>query len=133
MEPDLGERPLTLDGGHRNFHGVAALRDRESAKEAQLHDLALPRIEPFQFPEYLIHADYIDFAGFVEFRGEFQAIVPAAFLSAPRDRVIRQGLTHRARKNSQEMSAIFPRRSLLMLEPQKSFVDESGALEGMIR
>src|SRR4051812_24424301 len=100
MEPDFGERPLTLDGGHRNFHGDADLRDRESAKEAQLYDLALPRIESFQFPECLIHANHVDLPGFVEFRGELQAIVPAALLSVPRDRVIRQGLAHRARENS---------------------------------
>ena len=85
-----------------------------------------------QFAQRLVHSRYIDRARFVEFRGELQAIFSAAFLPVAGNRIIRQGLAHRARENSQEMRAIFPRSSRLIFQAQKSFVDEGGPLEGMV-
>src|ERR1044071_8332826 len=105
MQPDLGQGPLALHRGHRNPEGGADFGHRQSAEETQLDDLALPRIESLQFPKRFVYAHDIDLARFVKFRGKLQAIVAAALLAVSRDRVIRQGLAHGAREDSQKMSA----------------------------
>ena len=57
MQPYFCVSPLALHSGHGNSHGGADLRDREPTKEAQLDDLALPRVELFQFAERFVHGD----------------------------------------------------------------------------
>src|SRR5437762_14250251 len=56
-----------------------------------------------------------------------------ASLPAPSDGVIRQRLSHRARETSHKMRAIIPRHVPLIFPPQEGFVDERGALEGVVR
>src|SRR4051812_30697679 len=108
MQPYLRERPLSMDGRCRNSECRADLRYGKAAKEAQLDDLALARIEFFQFTQRLIYARQIDVPGFVEFGREFQAVFAAAFLSRASDGVIGQGLAHGTREDAEEMGAIFP-------------------------
>ena len=67
-----------MNGGDGNAERFTDLGHRKAAKETQLNDLALTRIEPLQFAERLIHAGQIDLARFVEFRGELQPIFAAA-------------------------------------------------------
>src|SRR3954470_20689563 len=108
MQPYLGQGPLAMDRRYGNTKDGTDLRDRQAAEKTQLDDLVLPRIEFFQFAERFIHMGDIDLVGFVEFRGEFQRVFPAAFFSAASDGVIRQRLAHGARKNSEEMGAVLP-------------------------
>src|SRR6476659_947603 len=129
MQPDFGEGPLAMDRGDGNSERFTDLRDGQAAKETQLNDLALAWIEPLQFTEGFVHAGQIDLARFVKFSGELQPILAAALFAAARDRVIRQGLAHRARENSQEMRAIFPQGIRLIFQTQESLMDESRPLE----
>lgn len=133
-EPDPRELPVAEDSVARYRQHCGGFLYAQPAKEAQFDDAAFPLVEFRERLERVVERDDVitGFAGYRE--GLVEAHLDgsaAALLRAACPRVVHENAAHHPRRHRKEMSAILPRDSVCIDQPDIGFVHERRRLEAV--
>jgi len=135
VKPGAGGSPFAFDGGGGDAHDFGHLVGGEATEEAEFDDLALARVEFFEFLEGIVEGDQGHFLlgeiidGF--FEGELVGGA-AALLGVVGAGVLDEDAAHQLGGDAEEMGAVFPIDAGLIDQLEVGLVDEGGGLECVI-
>src|ERR1017187_5530210 len=135
MQPDPGGGPVAVDGGARDAQHLGYFGSRQPPEEPHFHDLFLSLIDASQLVQGVVQSQEfgisVDGQGSQILQGD-----PASTLTFGRSTaagVVHKDLTHEARSNGDEMSAVLQLNRYAAYQPEVGLVNQGGALEGVIR